>query len=107
MRKYEKQHHELFCNSPHLTYLFIMKRGVGLTTKKGVTGFLYFRDSQLDLHFDSVVIGLMDEHGNSGEAEEHLLENLLPRVRIACLRVNTTQQTIKNLLCGFFLAVSE
>ncbi len=82
MRKYEKQLHELFDNSPHLTYLFIMKRGVGLTTKEGVTGFLYFRDSQLDLHFDSVVIGLMDEHGNHGETEEYRLEELLPRVRM-------------------------
>lgn len=82
MRKYEKQLHELFDNSPHLTFLFIMKRGVGLTTKEGVNGFLYFRDSQLDLRLDSVLIGLMDEHGNQGETEEYRLEELLPRVRM-------------------------
>ncbi len=82
MRKYEKQLHELFCNSPHLTFLFIMRRGVGLTTKSGTSGFLYFTDSQNDLHFDTVTIGIMDEYGNRGEAEEHLLEDLLPRVQM-------------------------
>ncbi len=80
MRKYEKQLHELFDNSPHLTFLFIMRRGVGLTTKSGTTHFLYFTDSQNDLHFDTVTIGIMDEHGNRGEVEEYLLEDLLPRV---------------------------
>ncbi len=83
MRKYEKQLHELFDNSPHLSYLFIMKRGVGLTTKSGITGFLYFTDSQLDLRFDSVIIQLMDRHGKRGEPEEWRLEDLLPRVRMS------------------------
>ncbi len=83
MRKYEKQLHELFDNSPHLTFLFIMKRGVGITTKTGINGFLYFDDSQLDLRFDSVIIGPLDEHGSRGDTEKWQLEDLLPRVRMS------------------------
>ncbi len=83
MRKYEKQLHELFDNSPHLTFLFIMKRGVGITTKTGINGFLYFDDSQLDLRFDSVIIGPLDEHGSRGETEKWRLEDLLPKVRMS------------------------
>ncbi len=83
MRKYEKQLHELFDNSPHLTFLFIMRRGVGLTTKSGITGFLFFNDSQLDLRFDSVTITPLDEHGSRGDAENWQLEDLLPRVRMS------------------------
>ncbi len=49
MRKYEKQLHELFCNSPHLTFLFIMKRGVGITTKTAIIDAVTFGRVQEEL----------------------------------------------------------